>query len=67
MGFLNLNKEIHPVVAIFFDSLAEGYEQSGDKDNMKKTSATVMEILNKKTTLTDAEKGLQTNAERRLK
>jgi len=67
VGVFKLNTELHPDDPNLFDSLAEGYERSGDKENMKKASATVMNILNKKTTLTDAEKGLHVNAERRLK
>jgi len=67
VGVFKLNTELHPDDPNLFDSLAEGYEQSGDNENMKKTSAIVMDILNKKTTLTDAEKGLKSNAERRLK
>ena len=67
VGVFKLNTELHPDDPNLFDSLAEAYEQSGDTENMKKTSAIVMEILNKKTTLTDAEKGLKSNAERRLK
>ena len=67
VGVFKLNTELHPDDPNLFDSLAEGYEQSGDSENMKKTSAIVMDILNKKTTLTDAEKGLKSNAERRLK
>ena len=61
-----LNTEIHPENANVFDSLAEGYELSGDKENMKKTSVMVMDLLNKKTNLSDAEKGLKGNAEKRL-
>ena len=67
VGVFKLNTELHPDDPNLFDSLAEGYEQSGDKENMKKASAIVMEILNKKPTLTDAEKRLKSNAERRLK
>jgi dienelactone hydrolase len=62
-----LNTELHPGDANLFDSLAEGYELSGDKENMKKVSGIVMEILNKKDNLSDAEKGLKENAQKRLK
>ena len=61
-----LNTELHPVDPNLFDSLAEGYETSGDKENAKKISGTVMELLGKSSNLTDAEKGLKQNAEKRL-
>ena len=62
-----LNTELHPGDANLFDSLAEGYELSGDKENMKKMSVIVMDLLSKKSNLSDAEKGLKANAEKRLK
>ncbi len=62
-----LNTELHPGDANLFDSLDEGYELSGDKENMKKVSEITMEILNKKDQLSEAEKGLKENAEKRLK
>ena len=62
-----LNTELHPGDPNLFDSLAEGYELSGDKENMKSVSGIVMEILSKKDSLSDAEKGLKGNAEKRLK
>jgi hypothetical protein len=62
-----LNTELHPGDPNLFDSLAEGYELSGDKENMKSVSRIVMEILNKKDSLSDGEKGLKGNAEKRLK
>lgn len=62
-----LNTELHPGDPNLFDSLAEGYELSGDKENMKSVSGIVMEILNRKDSLSDAEKGLKGNAEKRLK
>lgn len=61
-----LNTEMHPDDANFFDSLAEGYELSGDKENMKKVSANVMDMLSKKATLTNDEKTLQEVAGKRL-
>jgi tetratricopeptide (TPR) repeat protein len=61
------NTRLHPDDANLHDSLAEGYEAVGDKDNMKKVSEKVLELLSKKTTLTDAEKSLKETAERRLK
>ena len=67
IGVFKLNSELHAEDANLFDSLAEGYELSGDKENMKKISGIVMEILNKKDSLSDAEKGLKENAEKRLK
>jgi tetratricopeptide (TPR) repeat protein len=62
-----LNTELHPGDANLFDSLAEAYESSGDRENAKKISGIVVELLNKKSSLTDAEKGLKQNAEKRLK
>ncbi|MEP7372561.1 MAG: hypothetical protein ABI675_04180 [Chitinophagaceae bacterium] len=62
-----LNTEFHPGDPNLFDSLSEGYELAGDNKNMKKTSGFVIEILNKKDSLSDTEKGLKDNAEKRLK
>ena len=62
-----LNTDLHPDDPNLFDSLAEGYESSGDKENMKKTSGKVIDLLAKKDSLSDAEKGLKGNAEKRLK
>ena len=62
----SLNIRLHPEDANLFDSLAEGYERSGDKEHMKQASSKVIELLAKKSTLTDGEKGLQSNAEKRL-
>lgn len=62
-----LNTELHPGDANLFDSLAEGYELSGDKENARKMAGMVMNILGNKQTLSDAEMGLKENAERRLK
>lgn len=67
IGIFKLNTELHPDDANLFDSLAEGYETSGDKENSKKTSAVVMDLLNRKNSLTDAEKALKRTAEERLK
>jgi predicted Zn-dependent protease len=61
-----LNTELHPEDPNLFDSLAEAYELSGDKENMKKTSVVQMEMLNKKDSLSEFEKGLKANAEKRL-
>jgi len=66
IGIFKLNTELHPDDANLFDSLAEGYERSGDKENMKKTTSIIIDILNKKPTLTGAEKNLKQNAEKRL-
>ena len=52
---------------IFLTSLAEVYEAAGEKENRKKVSGIVMEILNKKDSLSDADKGLKGNAGKRLK
>jgi hypothetical protein len=62
-----LNTEFHPGDPNLFDSLSEGYELAGDKENMKKMSGIVIGILNKKDSLSNAEKGLKENAEKRLK
>ncbi|HEX5154583.1 MAG TPA: hypothetical protein VFW07_24220 [Parafilimonas sp.] len=66
ISIFKLNTELHPNDANLFDSLAEAYEMSGDKENMKTTSVAVIEILNKKDNLSDFEKGLKANAEKRL-
>ena len=66
IGIFKLNTELHPGDANLFDSLAEGYEITGDKEHMKKASVIVMDLLNKKDSLTDPEKGLKENAEKRL-
>ncbi|MEI9909359.1 MAG: hypothetical protein WDO71_06675 [Bacteroidota bacterium] len=58
---------MHPGDANLFDSLAEGYEVSGDKERMKKVSGIIMDMLNNKTTLTDGERSLKETAEKRLK
>lgn len=62
-----LNTELHPDDANLFDSLAEGYETDGDKENMKKNSQKVIDILKKKTTLTEFEKAIKETAEKRIK
>jgi len=67
IAIFSLNTEFHPDDANLFDSLAEGYELSGDKENMKKTAVRVMDLLSKKSNLSNAEKGLVDNAEKRLK
>ncbi len=67
IGVFTLNTELHPDDANLFDSLGEAYEQSGDKENMKKIATIVIDLLNKKTSLTDDERSLKGNAERRLK
>lgn len=61
-----LNTQLHPQEANFFDSLAEAYEATGDAANSKKTSETVLALLAPKTTLSDLEKGLKANAEKRI-
>jgi hypothetical protein len=62
-----LNTELHPEEANFFDSLAEGYETSGDNTGMKQTAQRVLDLLSVKTALTDAENTLIGNAKKRLK
>ena len=66
IGIFRLNTELHPDDANLFDSLAEAYETSGDQENMKKISNHVLSLLAAKKTLTNNEKGLQANAEKRL-
>jgi hypothetical protein len=66
IGVFKLNIQLHSDDPNFYDSLAEAYEDSGDQINMKATSAQVLDILNKKSTLTDFEKGLKASAERRI-
>ncbi|MBC7949869.1 MAG: hypothetical protein H7Y42_18440 [Chitinophagaceae bacterium] len=67
MEIFKFNVELHPEEPNFFDSLAEGYEAVGEKDKMKSTSTIVLHLLEKKTTLSELEKGLKANAESRLK
>jgi hypothetical protein len=66
IAIFKLNTELHPTDPNLFDSLAEGYESSGDPEKSKAMSGIVMELLNKKTSLTDAEKGLKANAQKRM-
>jgi len=66
ISIFKLNTELHPGEANLFDSLAEAYELSGDKEKMKATSVAIIDMLNKKDSLTDFEKGLKANAEKRL-
>ena len=67
IGVFKLNTQLHPDDPNLFDSLCEAYERSGDKENMKKFAAITKDMLTQKSTLTDAEKGLMDNAEKRLK
>ncbi len=67
IGVFKLNTELHPDAASWINSLSEAYENSGDKENMKKTSQQVLDLLARKTTLTNAEKSLKETAERRIK
>ena len=67
ISIFKLNTELHPNDPNLFDSLAEAYELSGDNESMKKASVVQMDLLNKKENLSDFEKGLKTNAEKRLK
>lgn len=67
ISIFKLNTELHPDDPNLFDSLAEAYELSGDKESMKKASVVQIDLLNKKENLSDFEKGLKSNAEKRLK
>ena len=67
IAVFNLNIEFHPDDANLFDSLAEAFELSGDKENMKKNAVRVMDLLSKKSNPSNADKGLIGNAEKRLK
>jgi len=67
IGIFKLNTELHPDDPNLFDSLAEAYERAGDLDNMKKTAGLVLSLLAAKPTLNANEKGLQSNAEKRMK
>ncbi|MDX1943559.1 MAG: hypothetical protein SFU99_23535, partial [Saprospiraceae bacterium] len=66
IGVFTLNAEWHRDNAGWVDSLAEAYEVTGDKANMKKISQLVLDLLNQKTTLTDGEKALKQENERRI-
>ena len=67
IGIFRLNTELHPDDANLFDSLGEAYERSGDKENMKKMAANVINLLARKPSLNNNEKNLQHNAEKRLR
>ncbi len=66
IGVFRLNTELHPGDANFFDSLAEAYEASGNREEMKKTAKMTLDLLSKKTVFTDAEKSLNERALKRL-
>ncbi len=67
IALFTLNTELHPSDAGWFDSLAEGYEAAGDKDNMKKSAQRVLELLSMQASLSPADDGLKQAAEKRLK
>ena len=66
LAIFKLNTELHPADPNLFDSLAEAYELSGDKENTKKVAVYVMDLLAKKDSLSEADKGLKGNAQKRL-
>jgi tetratricopeptide (TPR) repeat protein len=66
IAILTLNNELYPGNTFWQDRLAQAYEEAGDKENAKKVSREVLDLLGSKTTLTDGEKSLMQNAERRL-
>jgi hypothetical protein len=66
ISIFKLNVELHPEDVNLFDSLSEAYETVGDKENMKKASQRVLDLLAKKTTLTEADKSLKEAATRRM-
>jgi len=66
IAVFKLNTELHPGDANFFDSLAEGYEVSGDIENRVKASGKIIDLLGKKSMLSEMEKTLKVTAERRL-
>jgi len=67
IAIFKLNIQLHPEDANLHDSLAEACEAAGDKAAMKQSSRRVIDILAKKDTLNDFEKGLKASAEKRLK
>ncbi len=67
IGVFALNSELHPQEVNWMDSLAEAYELRGDKVNMIKYSKAMLELLAAKKDLTEFEKALKGNAEKRLK
>lgn len=67
IGLFTLNTELYPGDAGWFDSLAEAYEATGDKDNMKKAAQQVVNLLANKTPLSAADNALIQAAEKRLK
>lgn len=66
IAVLTLNAELHPKEANWIDSLAEAYEKKGDKANMKRVAKIVLDLLAEKKELTDFEKALKQNQEKRM-
>lgn len=67
IAIFKLNNKLHPEDPNLMDSLAEGYEASGDFANMKKISQSVVDMMNARSSPTDFEKSLKENAMKRLK
>lgn len=61
-----LNIELHTQTAGWFDSLSEVYELVGDKQNMQLISNQFVDMLLGKPELTNQEKSIEQNAEKRL-
>ncbi|MEP7323247.1 MAG: CocE/NonD family hydrolase [Saprospiraceae bacterium] len=66
IGIFKLNTELHPEDANWFDSLAEAYEVSGNTPMTKQISQFILDMLNKKSELNEAEKSLKETALKRL-
>jgi hypothetical protein len=66
IGIFEFNVEMHPEDTNFIDSLVEGYEIDGQTEKVKELSKRILAILAAKPTLSEPEKGLKGNAERRL-
>lgn len=66
ISILTLNTELYPGNPWYMDRLAQAYEASGDIDKMKKVAEEIIALLNKKEVLSDDEKELKTEAEKRL-
>lgn len=61
------NALLHSDDANLMDSLAEAYEAVGDTENKKKIAQQVLDLLDKKANLTDGEKALKEQNEKRSK
>lgn len=66
IAIFGMNVYMHPTDVNWIDSLTEAYEAQGDKVKVKEYAQKVINILKEKKELTDFEKSLRANAEKRL-